>query len=186
MANDATKILVASPPATGGLFLSETVLTQQKMPVDATTALDAGLINHGLVTPDGVTRTVERQTESIKAWGGDTWRIIQTDHDVKIQCSVMQWLSIESQKLVRNPANVTSAAAGITSLISSDPLIERSLVIVAQDQGNAIRWCARRVVLESVGDEKLATDSATTLDLTFRALPIDGNVKMRDYIKHAA
>lgn len=186
MANNASDILVASPPATGGVFLSDSVVTAAKMPTDATTALDAAFINYGLVTPDGVTRTIDRQTESIKAWGGDTWRVIQTDHEVTISCAIMQWLSLDSQKLMRNPNNVTSAVSGITSIINSDPLIERSLVIVSQDQGNAIRWTARRVKLESVGEEKLASDAPTTLDLTFKVLPIDGNTKMRDFIKPAA
>lgn len=188
MVNDPKNILVATPGTTGGIFMASGVVDLADMPTDATTALNAAFGQHGYVSDAGVKRTVGRTTEDIKAWGGDTVRVVQTEHNVEISFALLEFKSLASQKLLRGDDNVTQDGTTnmITSKITSLASPERSLVIVMFDGEDKIRLTARRAQLSDEGEEQFVHAGVTSKEVTFKVMdPGDGN-KMIDYIQPAA
>ena len=66
--NDASNVSFGKPKATGAVFVAPAGTT---VPTNATTALDAAFTGLGYVSEDGLVNSVETDTETVTAWGGD-------------------------------------------------------------------------------------------------------------------
>lgn len=90
--NDTSKVFVGKPKAAGAIFWAA---KGTAVPTDASTALPSAFACLGYCSEDGLVETEERETEEVKAWGGDivdrpqtsyskqyAFTPIQTDADV--------------------------------------------------------------------------------------------------------
>src|SRR5690606_30122935 len=74
---------------TGGIFVDLDGGTS--VPTDATSTLDAAFDELGYVTEEGVTQTINSETNDIRAWqNGDTVRKVQTSHDVTYGLTLLE------------------------------------------------------------------------------------------------
>lgn len=104
---NAKNVSVGKPMAVGGVYAAP---ASTKLPTDATTALDAAFTNLGYISEDGVTNSVEADSEDIKAWGGDTVLTVQTSRSEKFTFTFIESLNENVLKEVYGDANVTAGA----------------------------------------------------------------------------
>lgn len=107
MANLAANVVAGSPLATGGVLIGALTATA---PTSAKGAL-TGFSGAGYIGEDGLTETNERSTDNIRAWGGDTVKIVQTEHNVAYSFTFLETLNSDVLKAVYGEANVTTTAA---------------------------------------------------------------------------
>lgn len=74
--NDANKVTVGKPKIGGSLYVAP---LGTAVPTDATTQLGNDFVCLGYVSEDGVTNSISRTVEDIKAWGGDVVHSSQTE-----------------------------------------------------------------------------------------------------------
>lgn len=108
MVNTVGNVLAGKPLATGGIWGGP---SGTAIPTDASTALNAALKAYGYIGEDGLTETVGRSTEKVKAWGGDTVKVLQTDYSVTYQFTFIESLNAEVLKTVFGASNVVTTAA---------------------------------------------------------------------------
>jgi hypothetical protein len=138
MSNSAN-IVAGKPLATGGVRIGPLGTTA---PTNATTALAVGFVSAGYVGEDGLTETVDRSTEKVKAWGGDIVKVLQTDYSVSYQFTFLETLNTDVLRTVYGDANVTvtpgTPSAGTLRAVklNSDELPHKAFVFDMKD-GNA-------------------------------------------------
>lgn len=108
MANTASNVLAGKPLATGGVSIAP---LGTALPTDATTALDSAFEGAGYVGEDGLTESTERSTEKVKAWGGDTVKVLQTDYSATYSFTFLESLNSTVLKTVYGDDNVVTTPA---------------------------------------------------------------------------
>lgn len=171
-------ILVASPAtATGGVLGAPLGST---LPTDATTAVDAAFVSHGYVSEDGLTMAVSRSTEKIRAWGGDTVRVVQTEHDVTFTLTLLE-TSEASAKAVFGDDNVTVTGGKIDIVVKSDALPEKAWVFDMKDGDKKGRVVVPNGQITETGDTQFVHSDATGWEVTLEATPDESGNKAYIY-----
>lgn len=111
MPNKSSNVLAGTPLATGGVLLG--ALTAAA-PTAASSAL-VGYTAAGYIGDSGVVETNERSSDKIRAWGGNTVKIVQTEHNVSYKFTFLETLNSDVLKAVYGDANVATTA-GAASL----------------------------------------------------------------------
>lgn len=177
----ASDVRVASPATgTGGILAAPS--TTATLPTDTAATIPAPFVKGGYVGEDGLTMTVARTSEKIRAWGGDAVRTVQTEHDV-----TFAWQFLETNEFtaaaVFHEDNVTatpaSASAGTLLAIKVDgkPLPPRAWVFDMVDGDAKIRVVVPNGQITEVGDTTFVHTNATGYEVTLEALPDEDGVK---------
>ena len=95
----------AAKPKTGGAIYIAPVGTP--LPTDATSDLDPAFESMGYVSEDGLTNDTEMETESIKAWGGDTVLVTRTSREDTFGYTLIEALSMAVLRHVYGASNVS-------------------------------------------------------------------------------
>ena len=141
MANSAANVVAGVPLATGGILIGDLTAAEPSTAVSALTGFTAA----GYIGEDGVTETNERSTDRIRAWGGDTVKVVQTEHNVSYQFTFLETLNADVLKAVYGEDNVTTTAATISTgtlhevAINSATLPHQSYVFEVKDGDAKIR-----------------------------------------------
>lgn len=112
MVNSVGNVVAGKPLATGGAWGGP---LGTALPTDEAVALNVALKAYGYIGEDGLTETNGRSTEKVKAWGGDTVKVLQTDYSVTYQFTFIESLNAEVLKAVFGASNVTVTAATSTT-----------------------------------------------------------------------
>jgi hypothetical protein len=155
MANETKNVLAGTPLVSGGILVGPLATAA---PTDATTALAVGFKATGYIGEDGLTETVDRSTDKIRAWGGDTVKVVQSDFSVTYQFTFLETLNTDVLKAVYGDDNVTVTAATATAgtlrtvLINGDKLPQKSYVFEVKDDDARIRIYVPKGQVIEVGD----------------------------------
>lgn len=103
-----SNVVAGKPKASGGVLNGPLGTT---LPTDATTEPDAAIKALGYISEDGLTESSERTTEKVKAWGGDTVKVLQTEFAATFSFTFIEVLNADVLKAVHGDANVTTTAA---------------------------------------------------------------------------
>lgn len=118
MAN-ASNVTTGKPKKGGAIFRAPLGST---MPTDATTELDEAFVCLGYCGEDGLTNANSPESDSIKAWGGDTVLTYQSSKEDTFTFVLIEALNPDVLKAVYGDANVSGTLAdGITVKANSDP-----------------------------------------------------------------
>ena len=177
-------VLVASPlTGTGGILVAPTGTV---LPTDTTAAPGSAFSATGYVGEDGLSMSVGRDTEKIKAWGGDTVRVVETSHEV-----TLSWTFLETNGLVLaevyGAGNVTTTPAtpskGTLNAIAvkGGALPERAYIFEMKDGAKRVRVVAPNFQITEVGDTQFVHSAATGYEVTDEALPDSSGVKLYIY-----
>jgi hypothetical protein len=142
MANTVANVVAGKPKATGGVLIGPLGST---LPTDAQAAPDAAFVSAGYVGDDGLTENADRTTEKVKAWGGSTVKVLQTEFGATYQFTFIESLNSTVLKTVYGDDNVVTTAATAstgtlqTVKVNSQALPHKSFIFEMKDGNAAIR-----------------------------------------------
>jgi len=179
MANTAANVLVGFPLATGGVLAGPTGST---LPDDALTEPDPAFLPTGYITEDGVTQTIDSDTEEIVAWGGDIVRVINTTHALSYTFS---FLETNEAVLVEvyGEDNVTTTTGNYAVLINSKPLPHRSYVLEVKDGERRVRIVIPDGQITERGEVVYVHTDAVKYEVTITAYPDANGNKAYLYVE---
>lgn len=172
MAN-ASNVLAGKPLVGGGIFVAPKGTTR---PTDATTTLNPAYKGTGYVSEDGVTETIDRSTDKIRAWGGDTVKVVQSEFGVQYEFTFIETLNSDVLKAVYGDANVTTTPATSSKgtlhkvKLNSGTLPEQQFVIDMKDGDATVRIDFIGQISE-VGDVTYSDEEVIGYPVTVVAIP---------------
>ena len=120
MANTATNVTVGKPKVGGAIYVAPLGST---LPTDSSTALDAAFKCLGYVSEDGVTNNNSPESDNVKAWGGDTVLVLQTDRPDSFSLTLLETMNEDVLKAIYGSTNVTvDAQDNITVKATADAI----------------------------------------------------------------
>lgn len=155
MTNNSTNVLAGKPLATGGVLIGALATAA---PTNTATALAVGFKATGYIGEDGLTETIDRSTDKIKAWGGDIVKVVQSDFSVTYQFTFLESLNTDVLKSVYGDGNVSVSSPGVSSgtlrtvLVNGDTLPYKSYVFEVKDGDARIRIYVPRGQITEVGE----------------------------------
>lgn len=163
-----TNVAAGKPKVGGAVSIAPTSAT---LPTNATATL-TGFTNLGYISEDGMTQTIERTSENIKAWGGDPVLAVQTDYIETYQFTMIETLNVDVRKATFGDDNVTGTLAeGITTIGNSKELAEKAWVIDMIQRGAVERKVIPCGKVTEVGEITYSDSEVIGYQVTVTAFP---------------
>lgn len=180
MANDAQNVSFGKPKATGAVFVAP---QGTAVPTDATSTLDEAFKGLGYVSEDGLVNSVETDTESVNAWGGDQVLVGQTSFAETFTVNLIE-TNPEALKVYYGEDNVTVDGDNITVNQNSGQLPECVVVFELVLTGGRIkRIVVPRAQIADRSSEITYTDGeAIAYPAAFTAYPDGSGNTHTEYI----
>lgn len=184
MANTAANVTVGKPKVGGAIYVAPLGST---LPTDSTTALDAAFKCLGYVSEDGVTNSNSPESDNVKAWGGDTVLVLQTDRPDSFALTLLEGLNEDVLKTIYGSSNVTVDAQGnITVKATADEMTGHAWVFEMIMKGNrAKRTVIPNGTISELGDIVYKDDEAVGYNVTIQDVPDSSGVYHYEYIAAA-
>lgn len=177
----STNVSAGKPKVAGAIFMAPIGTT---LPTDSTTALNSAFVELGYASDAGVVNSESRETETIKAWGGDTVLKPFTGKEDTFKFTLIEALNVNALKLVYGDSNVTGDLTnGITIKSASEDLESHSFVIEMVLNGAVKRIVIPSAKVTEVGDITYADGEAIGYDTTLSAVPDAAGGTHYEYIK---
>lgn len=180
-----TNVSVTKPKLGGAVYRAALGST---LPTDATTNLDNAFVCLGYISEDGLTNANSPESDSVKAWGGDTPLSYQTSKEDNFTFTLIEALNVDVLKMVYGDTNVTGTlATGITVKANAEEAAEACYVVEMVMRNNAVK----RIVIPDakiteVGDITYADQEVAGYEVTLGAMPDSTGNTHYEYIKRAA
>lgn len=179
--------LVAKPvSATGGVLGALVNQSGLVLPTNAYAPLPAALVPYGLVSEDGVTRTVDSSDDKITAWGGDTVMVLRSEHSVSYSLTFLESANADLLKAIHGEENVIITEDSVEIRHTSKLPLRRSYVFEMRDDPAAIREVVPDGQLTMSGDVSFVHTDVIRYEVTIEAFPNDHGVKAYSYIQRNA
>lgn len=177
----SSNVSAGKPKVTGAIFIAPVGTT---LPTDSTTALATAFVELGYASDAGVVNSESRETETIKAWGGDTVLKPFTGKEDTFKFTLIEALNVNALKLVYGDSNVSgSLSTGITIKSAAEDLDYHSFVIEMVLNGAVKRIVIPSAKVTEVGDITYADGEAIGYDTTLSAVPDAAGGTHYEYIK---
>lgn len=178
--NNAQNVSVGKPMADGAVFVAP---IGTAVPTDATTALADAFLNIGFISEDGVTNSIETETEEIKAWGGDIVLEPQTSRKETFAYTMIETNEV-SMRQAFGEDNVTVAEDGaITVVHNGKEKSEYVYVIEVLMTGNRVkRQVIPRGKVTEIGEIVYVDNEAIGYETTISALIDESGNTAYEYI----
>ena len=184
MANLVQNVVAGKPLATGGI-LSGPLGTA--LPTDASTAPNVAITGVGYISDDGVSESMNRETDKIKAWGGDVVKIVQSEHSVTYQYTMIEAARAEVNREVYGEPNVAATVATsahgnqLAVKVTAEQLPHMVRVIEIKVGDARLRIVLPDSQITEVGDVTYQDASIIAYPVTVEAFPDDSGVKAYKY-----
>lgn len=177
----SSNVSAGKPKVAGAIFMAPIGTT---LPTDSTTSLASAFVELGYASDAGVVNSESRETETIKAWGGDTVLKPFTGKEDTFKFTLIEALNENALKLVYGESNVSgSLANGITIKSAAEDLEYHSFVIEMVLNGAVKRIVIPSAKVTEVGDITYADGEAIGYDTTLSCVPDSAGGTHYEYIK---
>ena len=182
-------VLVGAPDvqASGGFTIGPVAKSGDEFPqtADALAELTREHGASGYISEDGVVKSVDRSTEKIKDWNGDTVLITQSDHSVTLQVTFLEAANAEVLKMVYGDSNVEDDGGVIKTVENADELPHRSNAFyIKGGNGGNIFVYAPDVQVTEVGEVNYVRSDVVKYQVTLECFGVD-NQKLISFIQRA-
>lgn len=184
MANNAGNVVVGKPALAGGVLVAPVGST---LPTDEAAALDAAFVASGYATDDGVSRTEDRNNDTVTGWGGDTIAAIQKSLGVTFKFSFAEYLNALTQKSIYGDANVTATAATTSSgaklaiQVTSAPAPHKAWVFEIVSGVKKVRIVLPDAQVTDTDDVSYKDDEIAARGVTLTCFPDSSGVYVYEY-----
>lgn len=173
-------VSTASPKATGAVFIAP---IGTKLPTNATDALDEAFTSVGAISEDGVTRTKDTDSDTIKDWNGDTVLTVQTSFEETFEFTMISSMSIAPMKAAYGDRNVTGEDGKFTVTHNGDvPEAHAWVIDTLMSDGTPNRIVIPQAKVTELGDVSYKKDEAIGLETTLTALADESGMTSIDYM----
>lgn len=185
MANDVNKVTVGNPKVGGALYVAPVGST---LPTNATDELDGAFVPLGFISEDGLTNENSPETDTIKAWGGTTVLVTQTEKTDTFSYTLLEALDVNVLKAVYGDDNVTGTLeTGIHVKATTEQLDSHAYVVDMIMKNNALkRIVIAQADLSELGEIVYKSDEAVGYEITITALPDENGKTHDEYIAKAS
>lgn len=158
------------------------------LPTSASEALNEAFKALGYISEDGLTNDGSRETEDIKAWGGDKVLSTQTEKNDTFGATFIEALNVEVLKMVYGDSNVTGdLETGIVVRANSQELPASSYVIdQIMREGALHRIVIGNGKISELGEITYNDSDPVGYETTITALPMEDGDTHKEYIVRTA
>lgn len=171
---NVNNVVAAKPKVAGAIYRAP---LGTAIPEDATTELGAAFEEMGYVSEDGVAENISRESESIKAWGGNTVMVTQTSKEDTYSLKLIEALNITAMKATYGDDNVSGTAKdGLTIKSNSKELGSYVYVVDSMFGKLAFRMVIVNGAVTEIGEIVYRDNEPVGYELTITAkADADGN-----------
>ena len=182
---DALNVSSGKPKTTGSVFRAP---LNTALPTDATTALDKAFAQLGYCSDAGLVNANSPNSNTVKAWGGDTVLSYQEEKPDTFKFKLIEALNVEALKAVYGDDNVTGTlATGITIKANSKEQKECCWVFDIVMKNAVKRIVVPCGKVSNVGEIAYVDNNTVGYETTVTATPDkDGNSHYEYIISTAA
>ena len=159
------------------------------LPESANANLNAAFKGLGYNTEDGLTRSVEKDTETVKAWGGDVVLVLDNGKTETFKFSLLDAHSVPGLKLLNGDENVTGdeLATGISVVSNNKEQAAHAFVIDMIERNNTLhRIVIPNGIVSEIEDINYVDNDAVAYGITLTAMADASNNTVYEYFKTAA
>lgn len=177
--------VTTSKPKIGGAIFSAPLGTA--LPTNATTALNAAFKNLGFISVDGIKNINEASSERIKAWGGATVGVVQTEKVDTFTYKLIEATNVEALKEAYGAANVTGTLETGIIIKANSNLLEEHCVIVEMMLKDSVlkRIVIPRGQVSKIGEISYVDKDAVGYEVTLEAIEDTAGNTHYEYIQKA-
>ena len=180
----SSNVTAAKPKIGGAIYIAPVGST---LPTDATATLDNEFKELGYASEDGLTNNNTPESDTIKAWGGDTVLTLMTSREDTFAVTLIEATNIEVLKLVYGDDNVTGTlATGIAITANTKDLEEHAFVIdMVLKDGAAKRIVIPQAKVSEIGEIAYTDSDAVGYETTLMCAADNAGNTHYEYIKAA-
>lgn len=175
MSTGSQAIGVAKPAVGGGVLVAPIGTT---LPTDYATPLPAAFRKLGYVTEDGVTRTVDADSDDIIAWGGDAVGDLPGNHTVSYGFSLLESANPTVLEAIFGSDNVDIDEHGAVTITGTSKRPPRAVYVIETDRFREVIYDGQ---ISVTGDTQFTHTAAVTYETTVKAYPDANGVKYKTY-----